>query len=101
MDGMGFDPNGSSASKPLVSRDSLNGLAALPLRRQAHGEVLCEALGGISVTVVSRAMRKEIVVEVGHLAPLELLSHVDVIRYESVSERAQVATTFVYLGFVS
>lgn len=46
-----------------ISRDQLYRLATLPLRRQARGEVLRKALCGISVAIVGRIVRKEIVVD--------------------------------------
>lgn len=63
MNGMAFDPIGSSVFPPPISLDQLYRLATLPLRRQARGEVLREALCGISVAIVGRIVRKEIVVD--------------------------------------
>lgn len=63
MGGMVFDPIDSSAFPRAISRDQLYRLATLPLRRQARGEVLRKALCGISVAIVGRIVRKEIVVD--------------------------------------
>lgn len=63
MGGMEFDPLGSSAFPPPISRDQLYGLATLPLRRKTRGEVLREALCGISVAIVGHIVQKEIAVD--------------------------------------
>ena len=66
-------------------------VAILSPLRQMRGEILREALSGISAVVVRQAARYETMVEKLHLAPLELLAHVDLVSPERMGKRHHVA----------
>ena len=65
---------------------------------QMFGEVLREALSGISVAVVCQTARNETMVEKLHLAPLELLAHVDPVSPERMGKRHHVSDRSAPMG---